>query len=309
MKLKVRMVVLQMLCYKWLIAFSLFTCGLIAASNRLVPLRICDSNVCFVSCIVIFLWVSVGLICEISAKAKLSLFDAIDSADDGVYRIFHAIRRIERELPLEAFKNRGRRPCLCFVLWFTKWTTKRLQKWMGIQSEDLAVNVEDGADGGAAQLDSGVIIIGKILLSYPEAFLAVLCHELVHFMMRKFKIHPLIVKDEEYFTDVMCCYIGLGDVMLNGCVATSKEESWKGNYIETRYGRCQIGYLTPLEFAIAEIVMRELCSGTMRTKKSYNGVSKVLIKRAEIKLLKMNIQYKKRSGQSNVEYLNAMCRI
>jgi hypothetical protein len=103
------------------------------------------------------------------------------------------------------------------------------------------------------------IQIGDNLLESPPAVAATLCHEISHKWLQVHGIKSPMAADidNEILTDITCVYLGLGKIMLNGCMTTSTrhEKTDDGTCAHTTTRR--VGYLKIDQLAF---VYRMVCA-------------------------------------------------
>ena len=221
--------------------------------------------------------------------------------------VIYLLIQLETRIGIEnVSRNRPRRPGLMFMMWFKKWTTKRIAGWMGLVASSVNVRVtalENGVAGRAVPSD-GTILINKSSECHPRSFLSTICHELAHIFMYRTRIHASLVADEEELTDMICVYLGLGDVMLNGCVSTYTESTYLGgNTVRVRTETLRVGYVTPYELALAELIVRRMGRGCKCIRKSYDCASLLLMAYANRQLYDLGFSLDRPKGMSALDYL------
>lgn len=123
-----------------------------------------------------------------------------------------------------------------------------LSKWMGLEENKVFVNFIGlaGKIAGKVDLDSSTIYVDKSYGSKIIVPIGVICHEMAHLFMHRFRVHSSLDPDEEELTDMLCVFMGLGDFLL----VNSKFEEREGFspvVVTTRH----VGYTSQVELALA----------------------------------------------------------
>lgn len=206
-------------------------------------------------------------------------------------------------------RHRPRRPILVFALWFKKMTACHLARWMGLEKTNVHFSIShmNGSVSGRAYLRDNVIEINNSILKHPESYLSTLCHELAHVLLQRIRVHADIDNDEELFTDMFCVFLGLGDVMLNGCVSTTEEEEYIGcDKYKITTETINVGYLSPLQLALSELVVRNMYKGLKRVSKSYDFSACYLLSKVRCQLIDMGMSIRKPRNLSCLDYLKSL---
>jgi len=127
-------------------------------------------------------------------------------------------------------------PWLTFVVGFAK------------QKEGVAGHIELKYSGKEVYIEI------EPMTGFPDVVAATLCHEICHkWLQVKGIVQPIEIENER-LTDITAVFLGLGKIMLNGCVSTDEETHPNG----TRVTRTmKSGYLSRDEFAF---VYRLVCA-------------------------------------------------
>jgi hypothetical protein len=137
----------------------------------------------------------------------------------------------------------------------------QIADFIGLSGLTFVVSFAKQADkvGGHIDLKSSsadvFIEIDSDARKFPEAVAATLCHEICHKWLQINGISSSIEIDNEILTDITSVFLGLGKIMLNGClcVTTHTETGTNETVEETR----KIGYLDRDQLAF---VYRTVCS-------------------------------------------------
>ena len=206
-------------------------------------------------------------------------------------------------------RHRPRRPILVFALWFKKITANHLARWMGLGETNIRFSISHMNEGvgGRTCLRGNVIEINNSIIKHPESYLSTLCHELAHVLLQRIRIHADLDNDEELFTDMTCVFLGLGDVMLNGCVSTTEEKEYIGcDMYKITKEVINVGYLSPLQLAISELIVRNMYKGFKRVSKTYDFSARYLLNKVRCQLIDMDISIRRPRGLSCLDYLNLL---
>lgn len=230
---------------------------------------------------------------------------------DTVLDVVSIFERIESMIPSRSiYMNRTRRPLLCFVLWAKQKVLKHLMDWLGIDSRGVIIIDKDelhrNVAGSVNIVRREIRIDSRVKSNHPESYLATLVHELVHIFAEQFDVHSSFVSGEERFTDALCVFLGLGDVMLNGCESSSLTEKWCGCYIERHYEHIHVGYLSSISLAIAEIFTHEITRQFRKVHKCYNSRSWSLLRNVRIWMAVKGIDYTNSNRTAPMQYLQRL---
>lgn len=230
---------------------------------------------------------------------------------DSLLNVIAVIEEIAGTLPIRSiYANRPRRPLLCFILWSKGKVQRKLITWMGV--DPAGIEILDGCTmsknvaGSVDYQHREICIDSNLKYKHPDAYLATLVHEIAHLFAQRFRVHSYIAGFEEDFTDSLCVFLGLGDVMLNGCVSTSSTEEWCGNYVKRHYERLKVGYLTPLSLASTEIIVQEMTRGCKKQRKVFNPRAYSLITNVRVWLKLHGINYRNKAMSEPIEYLRRL---
>ena len=206
-------------------------------------------------------------------------------------------------------RHRSKRPILMFALWFKSWTTCRLARWMGLTNEKIHFSISHMEErvAGRAYLHDDVIEINNSTIKHPESFLSTLCHELAHILLQQIRVHADIDNDEELLTDMLCVFLGFGDAMLNGCISTAEDKEYVGcDKYRITTETINVGYLSPLKLAIAELIVLNMYKGMKGIAKTYNFSARYLINTASCQLIDMGMSFYKPKELSCLNYLKLL---
>ena len=230
---------------------------------------------------------------------------------DSLLNDITIIEEIAGLLPLRSiYANRPRRPLLCLILWLTKSTQRKMMMWMGVDPAGIeildACAMEKNVAGSVDFHRREICIDSKLKDNHPEAYLATLAREIAHLFARRFRVHSYIAGFEEDFTDALCVCLGLGDVMLNGCVSMSTTEEWCGNFVRRHYESLKVGYLTPLSLATTEVIVQEITRGCKKQRKVFNARAYSLLTDVIVWLNLHGIDYRNKALSEPLEYLRRL---
>ena len=138
---------------------------------------------------------------------------------------------------------------------------RTIADFMGLNDYVFSVSVEDlpsGIAGGTSpqSADDHVIpiVIDPSVAFFNDAVLGVLTHEIAHQYLHVHGISygsgPDFTLDNEILTDVSCTYLGLGKLVLRGCVCEHRVSEIMTHVEYVRVYRSQVGYLEPQQPAL-----------------------------------------------------------
>jgi hypothetical protein len=151
-------------------------------------------------------------------------------------------------------------------------TAKDLANFVGV-NDLLTVAATAHSENCAGHIDLGstkdgvFIEVAADLLDFPECVLATLAHEISHRYLHAHGLScgtgPEFHYHNEILTDITAVFLGLGKLMLNGCVAErSYRESKNGRQQVTTQSRT-VGYLEPGQLTFVYLfvcAMRDISS-------------------------------------------------
>jgi len=120
------------------------------------------------------------------------------------------------------------------------------------QGENVAGRVDLGNHGNAVFID-----ISDETMAFPGAVAVTLCHELCHKWLQINGIRSEPEADNEILTDVTTIFLGLGKIMLNGCIAAKETQETTPIGTRTISGTIKSGYLDREQLAF---VYRLVCA-------------------------------------------------
>ena len=235
-------------------------------------------------------------------------FQELNKNDIG--EVVYLLITLEEKIGLHNItRYRSRRPILIFAMLLKNLTVRRLARWMGLTNSNIHFSIldMDKGIGGKACLSDDSITINSAMTKHPNSFLSTLCHELAHVLLRQIRVHAVVDNDEELLTDMTCIFLGLGDVMLNGCVSSLKEEEYMGwNKYKFITETVNVGYLSPLKLAIAELIVLNMYKGMKHVSKTYSFSARHLINKAKCQMIDMGMSISKPEGLSCFDYLKLL---
>lgn len=233
-----------------------------------------------------------------------NLFKTGTLTKTSVLDIITTLKEIDGRLPIRSvYTNRPRKP---FVnTFFPPMAIKQrwIMKWMGVDPDQVTIldneNTAEGVAGSANIADNVIRISSRIKKRHPASYMTTLVHETAHLLEAKAGIHSSIPAFEEDFTDMFCVFMGLGDIMLNGCVSTWRHSEYNMESEEYQ----QVGYLPPLHLAMAEILTTEMSRPYGEVRHGYSMRSYSLLIRAKLWLFDHGIGFRNGENLSATEYL------
>jgi len=142
---------------------------------------------------------------------------------------------------------------------------RRIADFLGLKGFIFVVLLDDlpKNQGGNIHLKRGEtevdVTISEGTAEFPSATLATIAHEITH---KYLEVNGVVLKEEaenEVLTDVAAVFLGLGKIMVNGCLNERKSRKDVAGGYEIRTRTLSTGYLDPSQFAL---VYRLVC--TMR---------------------------------------------